>query len=218
MLRVGHGGAAAVVPGNTLASFDAALELGVDMIEFDVRAWGPELLLAHYPWSPRRRPCPTLRDALRHLSDPRFAGLRFNVDLKSCGAEAATLHALDEAGLTHRCVVSSQVTSILDRVRRLDPSVRTGVSIGGRVGRRAAGWPTDWRAHVLAVIEQRRFDAVMAFHGLVDAALAEGVHERGGELFAWTVDDRRLVDRLRDAGVTGVITNDPRLFAPVVTA
>ncbi len=62
-----------MVPGNTLASFDAALELGVDMIEFDVRACGRELVLAHYPWSPRRRACPSLREALDHLARPRFA-------------------------------------------------------------------------------------------------------------------------------------------------
>src|SRR5579875_1788708 len=38
--RIGHGGASALAPANTLASFDAALELGVDMIEFDVRDLG----------------------------------------------------------------------------------------------------------------------------------------------------------------------------------
>ena len=34
--RVGHKGAAHIEPGNTLASFDAALRHGVDMIELDV--------------------------------------------------------------------------------------------------------------------------------------------------------------------------------------
>ena len=34
--RVGHKGADLIAPGNTLASFDAAIEAGVDMIEFDV--------------------------------------------------------------------------------------------------------------------------------------------------------------------------------------
>ena len=38
LIRVGHKGADAIVPGNTLASFDAALAAGVDMIEFDVLA------------------------------------------------------------------------------------------------------------------------------------------------------------------------------------
>ena len=36
MKRVGHKGADLIVPGNTPESFDAALALGVDMIEFDV--------------------------------------------------------------------------------------------------------------------------------------------------------------------------------------
>ena len=34
--RVGHKGADHIAPGNTLASFDAALAAGVDMVEFDV--------------------------------------------------------------------------------------------------------------------------------------------------------------------------------------
>ena len=36
MRRIGHKGADLIVPGNTPASFDAALALGVDRIEFDV--------------------------------------------------------------------------------------------------------------------------------------------------------------------------------------
>ena len=36
MRRIGHKGADALVPGNTLASFEAAAKAGVSMIEFDV--------------------------------------------------------------------------------------------------------------------------------------------------------------------------------------
>src|SRR3954454_19220388 len=64
--RVGHKGADLIVPGNTPASFDAALTAGVDMIEFDVlpeRRDAPEtsrLVLAHdyehVAGAPRRRP------------------------------------------------------------------------------------------------------------------------------------------------------------------
>ena len=47
--RVGHKGADLIAPGNTVASFDAALHAGVDMIEFDVlpERGGDRLLLAH---------------------------------------------------------------------------------------------------------------------------------------------------------------------------
>ena len=50
MLKVGHKGADHVAPGNTAASFEAALECGVDMIEFDVLPVphpDGELVLAH---------------------------------------------------------------------------------------------------------------------------------------------------------------------------
>ncbi len=39
-------------------------------------------------------------------------------------------------------------------------------------------------------------------------AVAEG----GGELYVWTVDDAKLIDKLTTMGVDGIITNDPRLF------
>jgi glycerophosphoryl diester phosphodiesterase len=39
-IPIGHGGASAIGPANTTASFDAALRAGVEMIEFDVRPRG----------------------------------------------------------------------------------------------------------------------------------------------------------------------------------
>jgi glycerophosphoryl diester phosphodiesterase len=48
LIRVGHKGADHVAPGNTVESFRAALEHGVDMIEFDVlRTRDGRLVLAH---------------------------------------------------------------------------------------------------------------------------------------------------------------------------
>ena len=52
--RIGHGGASALAPANTLASFDAAREIGVDMVEFDVRSWDGDLVLAHTVLHARR--------------------------------------------------------------------------------------------------------------------------------------------------------------------
>ena len=52
----------------------------------------------------------------------------------------------------------------------------------------------------------------MAFHRLGTPRLARVVREAGGELYAWTVDDAATIAELEAMGVTGVITNDPRLF------
>ena len=39
----------------------------------------------------------------------------------------------------------------------------------------------------------------------------------GGELYVWTVDDARRIERFRGMGVDGIITNDPRLFDQVMS-
>ena len=57
-----------------------------------------------------------------------------------------------------------------------------------------------------------RCDAIMAHWRLVSPRLVETVRDAGGELYVWTVDDAKRIRRLEDLGVTGVITNDPRLF------
>lgn len=214
MLRVGHGGAGALVRANTLESFDAALEHGVDMIEFDVRAQQGRIVLAHDAIDAVRRPCVRLEQALAHLADPRFDGIRLNVDVKQAGVEAGTLYALERFGLTDRALISSHLPLVLDRMRALDPSVRTGVSIGGRLLRHRQRWG-DWRVAVAEAVAHRRFDAVMANHRIVDASLVAAIRAHGGELFAWTVDDRKLVERLRRIGVSGVVSNDPRVFQPL---
>jgi glycerophosphoryl diester phosphodiesterase len=210
--RIGHGGASALAPANTLASFDAAREVGVDMVEFDVRAWRGELVLAHTVLHARRGGNVRFHEALRHLSSPRFSGIGLNVDVKHVGYESAVIEELRRAGLLDRALVSSQVVGVLDHVRALDPRIRTGVSIGGRLPRLCHRLG-DWRAHVLAGLSSRRWDAVMAQHKLVDASLLEDVVSRDGQLYAWTVNERTAIAGLRGLGVHGIASADPRLFA-----
>jgi glycerophosphoryl diester phosphodiesterase len=210
--RIGHGGASAIAPANTLASFDAAVDVGVDMVEFDVRGCRGELRLAHTVWHARRLDSVRLGDALSHLSTSRFAEIGLNVDIKHNGCEAALLEALDASGLLGRTLVSSQVPQVLDRFRALEPRVRLGISVGGRVARLSRRW-RDWRDQVLAGLAVGRWDALMAQYRLVDDGLLEDVHARGARLYAWTVNERSAIDRLRSIGVHGITTADPRLFA-----
>jgi glycerophosphoryl diester phosphodiesterase len=137
--------------------------------------------------------------------------VQLNVDLKRPGCEAALLDELRRAGLLERTLISSQVPDVLDRLRALDPSVRVGISVGGRVARASRRW-RDWRAHVLAGLRAGRWDALMAQYRLVDDRLLAEVQERAGRLYAWTVNDRSAIDRLRGLGVNGITTADPRLF------
>ena len=228
--RVGHKGADLIAPGNTLPSFDAALAAGVDMIEFDVlseRVDGSGELLIVHDYAHLRsgsRP-PTLVEALAHLARPQFEGIELDVDLKLPGYELRALEALDDAGLTGRSLISSMYLQSLEILRSARPELRLGWSVP-RVRR---DYTTDLLTRVPALaiasgyrmlfpriaaraLRERRCDAIMAHWRLVTPALVRAVSAAGGELYVWTVDDADQIARLERMGVTGVITNDPRLL------
>jgi glycerophosphoryl diester phosphodiesterase len=230
--RVGHKGAAHIAPGNTRESFDAALAAGVDMIEFDVLPArlgdpGSPLVLAHDGGDLRRGAVETLEQGLDHLAAAGFAGIELDLDLKTTGYELRVLEALRERGLEARALISSQFPESLARLRAAEPALRLGWSVP-RLRRdpfasplgRAPAWAAlqayrAWLPGAAArALRAGRCDAVMAHWRLARPALVRAVRRAGGELYVWTVDDRARIAALEALGVTGVITNDPRLFAP----
>jgi glycerophosphoryl diester phosphodiesterase len=225
--RVGHKGADLIVPGNTPASFDAALDTGVDMIEFDVLVSqdAKRLLIAHdYRDAARREPV-VLEEALAHLSSERFGEVDLDVDLKLPGYELRVRDALRDHGLLERALISSQYRSSLAVIRAAEPAVRLGWSVP-KVKR------DPFRARHTAVaalaalqvmrvvlptqavraIRGAECDAMMVHWRLVTDRLVRSVRSAGGEIYVWTVDELPRLRWLEQLGVTGAITNDPRLF------
>lgn len=227
---VGHKGAAHIEPGNTLASFDAALRHDVDMIELDVLSERPggggRLLVAHDYEDIRSREPLSFEQALAHLSGPEFAAIELDVDVKLPGYELRVLAALRERGLIERTLISGMYPAGLALIREAEPALRLGWSVP-RVRRdyttdmltaipalaMLTGYRTMLPARARRALREGRFDAVMAHWRVVTPRLLRAVHEGGGELYVWTVDDARVIARLSAMGVDGIITNDPRLFS-----
>jgi glycerophosphoryl diester phosphodiesterase len=228
---VGHKGADLIAPGNTTESFDAALEAGVDMIEFDVlrEEHGDELILAHDYRDAASRSPHTLEEGLAHLASDAFGEVELDLDLKLPGYELRVLDALRDAGLLDRALISSQYRSSLELLRAAEPTVRLGWSVP-KVTKdpfrsRRTALVALALAHVLRLalpyraaraIRARRCDALMVHWRLVTPRLVRQVRGAGGEVYVWTVDELPLLRKLEALGVTGVITNDPRLFAELV--
>ncbi len=228
--RVGHKGADAIAPGNTPASFDAALAAGVDMIEFDVLPvdWrAPEttrLVLAH-DYAHDLDHVSSFEEGLAHLTGPAFDGIELDVDLKVPGCERRVVEALREHDLIERSLVSSQFMRSLTAVRELEPGLRLGWSVprAKRDYTKSLVWILPAMA-ALTVLKRTlprsaaralgggRTDALMVHHRLVGEPLVRAVKAAGGDLYVWTVDDAAAIQRFSELGVTGVITNDPRLF------
>jgi glycerophosphoryl diester phosphodiesterase len=230
--RVGHKGADLIAPGNTAASFDAALAAGVDMIEFDVlpedhRAPGTSRLLLAHDYGHPVDAAPTLEEGLDHLRGETFGEVDLQVDLKLPGYEDRVAAALRERGLTSRALVSTMYGRSLRRLREVDPELRIAWSVP-RVRRDytqstllkvpAAIFILGMRALLPPMaawnVRRGRIDAVMAHFYLVTPRLVRALRRAGGDLYVWTVDDADRIAHFERMGVTGVITNDPRLFAP----
>ena len=226
MKRVGHKGADHVAPGNTLASFEAALEHGVDMIEFDVlRLRDGRLVLAHDLKDAASREPLTLEEGLDVFAGEAYAGVEFDVDMKIPGYEREVVEGLRRRGLTGRTIVSTMYRDSLASVGELDPEVKRGWSYPNvrRDYTRSVFAPVALvllqylkarlPGRAARMIREGRCEAVMSHFRLVTPRLAQAVSEAGGELYVWTVDDGDHISRLEALGVAGVITNDPRLFA-----
>jgi glycerophosphoryl diester phosphodiesterase len=228
--RIGHKGADLIAPGNTLASFDAALAAGVDMVEFDVLPEHPDgsgrLVLAHdYVAAARGEPL-TLEQGLAHFAQDAWEGIELDVDLKTSGYEQRVVDALRDFGLAKRALISTMEQESLRVVRSAAPEIRLGWSVP-KLRRDYMANPftrvpalvgaqyirTVLPGQAARAIRAGRIDAIMAHWVLVTPRLARAVEQAGGELYVWTVDDATRIAKLDALGVTGIITNDPRLFA-----
>jgi glycerophosphoryl diester phosphodiesterase len=231
LLRIGHKGADLIHPGNTLESFEKAVELGVDVIELDVlRLRDPDsaLVVAHDWHDAASRDPLTLAECLDAFTRPPLDRVEIDLDIKLPGREEEIAAAVRERGLLERSMVSTMELSSLARIRELEPGLRRGWTYP-RVtkdwaSKRWAKLPMlaalVWMRHRLPGLAARELpklgvEAMWVYHPLASRQLAKIADLAGVELIAWTVDDADRMQRLVDLGVDGICTNDPRLFERV---
>jgi glycerophosphoryl diester phosphodiesterase len=250
-LRIGHRGAATLAPENTLDSFRAAIDVGIDLIEFDVLDLksGPLILahsdhldeVSHGAASGRVRShslealrevapnVPTLDEALAFFVD-EAPDIRLHVDLKLKIRLDELAAALRRHGLESRTVISGFHRPSLRTVAREAPRVRVGITYPEdrlSISRKPYLWPivslglSSMRASVPMRLPRLArgvgATAVMLEHRLVTEASVAKCHAAGLPVLTWTVDEPKDLERVVTAGVDGVITNDPRIFAGTLT-
>jgi glycerophosphoryl diester phosphodiesterase len=144
--RIGHKGADAIRPGNTLESFEAAVAAGAEMIELDVLRprsefangdWraavagpapdgAPPLLVAHDWGDAARREPLSLDVVLDAFTRPPLDRVEVHCDLKIAGREDEVAAALDWRGLLGRASISTMEVSSLRALGALEPELSRG--------------------------------------------------------------------------------------------
>jgi glycerophosphoryl diester phosphodiesterase len=201
-LVAAHRGASMLAPENTLAAYEQAIEVGADMIEFDVRSTRDGVLVAfHDPvheWTYgelcERLPFEPPR--LEQVVEVCAGRIALDVELKEGGYEAEALRVVSRAEI----VVTSFLPEVVAAARRLQPELRVGLLLGAE-------------AEVPDAVDA---DFLAPHVSLFDRGL---VGEQHDELVVWTVNDElRLARYLADPRVSVVITDDPVLALTIRSA
>jgi glycerophosphoryl diester phosphodiesterase len=218
LLRIGHRGAAALAPPNSLRALELALEAGVDIVEIDVLGLpGRGLVLSHSTRDPGPEPL-ALDDALAFLAPQAPVGVL--ADVKNRGFERELVEAIGRHGLVDRALVSTRDLSILRELRRLEQGLARSVTYPRNRGRAAALRRVPWVLPLRIADLLLRADASTATlnYRVVTRSVVERCHNLGAAVFVWTVNDSALVARLDALGVDGVITDDPSVFQAIFQA
>lgn len=223
-IRIAHRGASAEFPENTLPAIRRALELGADGIEIDVHATRDGIVVLHHdpsvrlPGGERRaiaacthddlaglelaRPVaiPTLGDVLTLVGD---RALLF-VEIKGEGIEGAVLATL-RAAPGARVALHAFDHAAIARASFEAPEIPRGLLY--------ERYPEDPAGAMRATGARD----VWAERTIVDARLVERVHEVGGRVIVWTVNDAAEAARLSAMGVDGLCGDDVRLLPEAPT-
>jgi glycerophosphoryl diester phosphodiesterase len=215
--RSGHRGSPRVHLENTLPSFASAFAEGADAIELDVHVTADGIAVVHHDAELGPRVVP---GALAGLPIATLTGAQVAaVDLAE-GYSIPTLEEVFQAIPAHgmvyveikagspspvadvlrryqgRCAVHSFDHAAIAEFARLEPGIPRGILIERR---------SDDLAELMRAARAR--DVWPAWK-IVDESLVEVVHQNGGRVIAWTVNQRSSAQELIRIGTDGLCTDE----------
>lgn len=142
-------------------------------------------------------PIPLLSQVCEYASQ---SGVKLNIELKPTGHETdfeqGVIDIVKAYGIEDRCVITSQVYSVLRRVKAIDEAITTVYVTSLAYG------SIDY----MASADHFSVEATSATKKLVSR-----VHNSGSQIYAWTVNTRHGINRMIDRNVDNIITDDVEL-------
>jgi glycerophosphoryl diester phosphodiesterase len=222
MLRVGHRGARAYAPENTLASFKKALEIGVDAIELDVRKTRDNQLVVIHDADVKRttdgeglvseltlaqikslstegnEKIPTLDEVLDFLDKK----VKVLIELKEAGIEERVLSIVHAKGDEKNVVIISFLEDALKKVRELNKSIETGLIYAKH------------NNPVKAALELKA-NYLIALYRFTHTATVQKAHENGLKIIVWTINTAEEAQEYAKKGVDGIASDKPDILTGI---
>ena len=218
MLRIGHRGARAYAPENTLASFKKAMEIGVDAVELDVRKTKDNQLVVIHDADVKRttnseglvseltlkeiksfsadgEKIPTLDETLDFLDKK----VKVFIELKETGIEEQTLSIVHAKGLEKNVVIISFLEEALKKVRESDKDIETGLIYAKH------------KNPIKAALELKA-NYLFALYRFTHTANVQKAHENGLKVVVWTINTPEEVEEYAKKGVDGIASDKPDIL------
>ena len=239
MQIIGHRGASAVAPENTMAAFREALAVGADGIEFDVRLTRDGVPVVIHDSTLRRtggiprRVADLTWDEISKVDVGSWFGKSFANETVPSLAELFTLFQTnnstlylemksdstsDQRALAEACVRAIEEHLLQERVVvecfQL-PAIKIIKEINPEIKTVALFEPAFTNPSVLS--DQRIINQAMEVgaaalalhHRLARESLVQKAKAAGLHVAVWTVDDPAWIERARAVGIDALITNNP---------
>jgi glycerophosphoryl diester phosphodiesterase len=220
MLRIGHRGARAYEPENTIRSFKKALEIGVDAVELDVRKTKDNQLVVIHDAEVKRttdgkglvseltlteiktfstekgEKIPTLKEALDFLDKK----VKILIELKEAGVEKQVLTAANERGLQKNVIIVSFIEEALQKVRELDNEVETGLIYARH-------------KNPLKTALELKANYLLPLYRFTHTDNVQKAHENSLKVIVWTINNPEEVAEYAKKGVDGITSDKPDILA-----
>ncbi len=223
---IAHRGASGLARENTIESFRKAIEIGVDMIEFDVRRAKDQALIVHHDELMEGKPIkeltydeiskmaigegfsvPTFEEVLKHTSGK----IKVDVEIKEEGYEKEIVELLLQYFKKDQFVMTSFYDSCIRKIKDDYPDIKTGLILG-------TSKPKNFiltRLSEIFPLERSRgakVDFLVAHWRLLWFGFLDRAKKENKPVFVWTVNDRsKIWKMLHDERIDGIITDKPDL-------
>jgi glycerophosphoryl diester phosphodiesterase len=219
MLKIGHRGARAHEPENTLRSFKLAIELGVDAIEVDVRKTKDNQLVVVHNADVNKTTNGTgsvneltLRQIKNFVTDkgekiPTFeevldsvgTQVKIFVELKEKGIEKEALKLINKKGLMENVVIISFLEDVLRNLRKINKKVDIGLIYVRHKN------PIN-----LALELKAKY--LLPLYRFTHTKNVNKAHEKGLKVIVWTINNKEEAKEYKKKGVDGIATDKPEIL------
>jgi glycerophosphoryl diester phosphodiesterase len=207
ILIIGHKGAKSIAPENSLKSFQKAIELNADFIEFDLRlSEDGEIVIIHD------------ENLLNVTGHDAFVHEMTLKEIKQLDiGEGEKIPTLTELIKITRGKIKllpeikdPGVIMELLKIKEIEPDLKLGYLIP-----RALTYKRTTRLYARRASKNEIY-AIHPYYHVVDREFVEFAHEKGLKVNVWTVNEESLMRRLIDLGVDGIMTDDLPLLNQVL--